>query len=259
MSSKMQEKTYQSQWKSVSDSIMGEGAQLWTPYNGDGSASESVSAVRAFLHQSMVIDKVISRRLTTKPKQAVIITSVYALSTTSNARRCPQRQIQRTWKGLVQTLDEGGASRALSRLSWAIPFPRSEFREKQHTSASQHVEVLDEYARQRFKFAKRCDLLVPNVGDILGGRFTMTKLRGWMLSDDSRRIDEDCERLICDYIFVMDPATDLSSVDDLADFSSLADVTSGLCLIPSQQVSTVRFMLKGTYNLQHCLLLYSIG
>ncbi|KAI5990589.1 hypothetical protein EDD15DRAFT_2369625 [Pisolithus albus] len=170
--------------------------------------------------------------------------------------------------GLVQTLDEGGASRALSRLSWAIPFPRSEFREKQHTSASQHVEVLDEYARQGFKFAKRCDLLVPNVGDILGGRFTMTKLRGWMLSDDSRRIDEDFEWLICDYIFVMDPATgllvfftcsaDLSSVDDLADFSSLADVTSGLCLIPSQQASTVRFMLKGTYNLQHCLLLYSI-
>ncbi|KAI5987817.1 hypothetical protein EDD15DRAFT_2464863 [Pisolithus albus] len=291
MSSKMQEKTYQSQWKSVSDSIMGEGAQLWTPYNGDGSASESVSAVRAFLHQSMVIDKVIRLLL--------------------------HRQIQRTWKGalsfmrlaildadlavfrytwierivqaaarltrptcvdhgfpsllppdLVQTLDEGGASRALSRLSWAIPFPRSEFREKQHMSASQHVAVLDEYARQGFKFAKRCDLLVPNVGDILGGRFTMTKLHGWMLSDDSRRIDEDCERLICDYIFVMDPATgllvfftcsaDLSSVDDLADFSSLADVTSGLCLIPSQQVSTVRFMLKGTYNLQHCLLLYSI-
>ncbi|KAI5993932.1 hypothetical protein EDD15DRAFT_2367035 [Pisolithus albus] len=109
--------------------------------------------------------------------------------------------------GLVQTLDEGGASRALSRLSWATPFPHSEFREKQHTSASQHVEVLDEYARQGFKFAKRCDLLVPNVGDILGRRFTMTKLRGWMLSDDSRRIDEDCEWLICDYIFVMDPAT----------------------------------------------------
>ncbi|KIK12839.1 hypothetical protein PISMIDRAFT_420596 [Pisolithus microcarpus 441] len=54
----------------------------------------------------------------------------------------------------------------------------------------------------------------------------MTKLRGWMLSDDSRRIDEDCERLICDYIFVMDLATGEDPIFDSTSSLSTVHVDS---------------------------------